>query len=291
MSEQLYTIGKAAALCNLSESQLRNYEKIGLLSPEVRGDNNYRYYTDRQLEQILVIKELKNYGVPLKMIEDLLKDQSLDRIRQVLEELLLEQRAELHKKLRQYDALLDRLIMLNKAHVTRDRQELIGEGSTEGFNIAAIAERPVISLRKKSKCHKTQHYTDRYLELQNLIEARGVRTGRSWFIAYHDTYDCIFDRGEDAVGDMEFFANVEKGDPTAFSRIFGGFQAACATYIGAYTDDRHKQTYVDLTAWAKGLGYNVTGISYQELLVGRNVTDQEDQFVTKIYLPLNISSF
>ena len=291
MSEKLYTIGKAAALCNLSETQLRNYDKMGLLSPEVRGGNNYRYYTEKQLEQILIIKELKNYGVPLKMIEELMKDTSLDRIRQTLEEMLLEQRAEMYKIIRKYDEIIDRLLALNRAHIARDRQEMLTEGSDEGFSIAAIAERPIISIRQKSKSYMTQHYTERYLELQNLIEQRDVRTGRSWLYAYHDSYDCIFDRGEDAEADMEFFVNVESGDPAAFTRIFGGFQAAVATYLGAYTDERHKQTYEALAAWAKSLGYKVSGISYQEQLIGRNVTDREDQFVTKIYLPLNTTIF
>ena len=292
MSGELYTIGRAAALCGLSENQLRNYDKTGVISPEVRGDNNYRYYTERQLEQILILKELRSYGIPLRTATDLIKDHSLDSIRLVLEEILLEQREELHRRLSRYDSLVDRIMALNKAGRIRERYGEAAERIEDGFSIIAIAERPVISLRKTSKCHKSQHYTDRYLELQTLIDKQGVKTGRSWFIAYHDTYDCIFDRGEDAEGDMEFFANIEGGGIAAGNtRIFGGFRAACATYLGPYSADAHKETYDALSNWAKGLGHYVSGISYQELIIGRNITDREEEYVTKIYMPLDMTSF
>ena len=68
--------------------------------------------------------------------------------------------------------------------------------------------------------------------------------------------------------------------------MFGGFLAACATHIGHY---RYTQpVYEELMAWATSVGYSVSGISFQELIIGRTMTNHEENFVTKIYLPLNV---
>lgn len=55
----------------LSEPTLRYYDKIGLLSPAVRGENRYRYYTPHQVMQVNFIKALTTLGVPLSSICDL----------------------------------------------------------------------------------------------------------------------------------------------------------------------------------------------------------------------------
>jgi len=41
------------------------YDKIGLLSPESRGANNYRYYSSGQLALINVIRTLQELGMTL----------------------------------------------------------------------------------------------------------------------------------------------------------------------------------------------------------------------------------
>ena len=300
MSDKLYTIGKISALTNVSIDQLRNYDKIGLLKPEGRGSNNYRYYTENQLEDILVIKELKNIGIPLRMIGKFLENGDLETIQKTLEENLQIKRDEIYRLQKQYNDLVDALINVERAishkkELTAGMENPPAEDKaaySSGFEILSISERPIISLRRKSRCYKTNHYTERYMELQNLIEKTSIDAGRSWFIVYHDPYQCIFDWGEDAVGDMEFFSNVKHGyaSENSHCRIFGGFQAACATYVGAYDSDKHQQIYEELTDWALSLGYHTAGISYQELVIGRNITSNPEDFITKIYLPLNVNS-
>ena len=78
---------------------------------------------------------------------------------------------------------------------------------------------------------------------------------------------------------------VELGLP---ARLFGGFLAACTTHVGHYRYTR--AAYDELAAWAESIGYHVSGISFQELIIGRSITDEEDNFITKIYLPLNVSA-
>jgi DNA-binding transcriptional MerR regulator len=53
----------------ISESTLRYYDKIGLLSPSRRGENRYRYYLPFQIVTVNFIKVLIKLGVPLSVIK------------------------------------------------------------------------------------------------------------------------------------------------------------------------------------------------------------------------------
>ena len=288
MPEDQFTIGEMAKICHISTEQLRHYDRTGVLSPQGRGkNNNYRYYTLEQINDIMVIKELKSIGIPLKTIAEFIKHKDLATIYSTFEASMHMQREALYEKMRQYDLLLDRMLTLNRAFSEMARvREQSHHSIHEGFSIIPIAERPIISARGISNCYVEDHYLYRYIELQNLIEREKVAVGRSWFIIFHDHYSKQFDEGRDAKGDMEFFVNVtgDVGSGTCY-RNFGGFLAACATHVGPYKTT--KQTYKELTAWIQSIGYSTNGISFQEQIIGRSLTDKEEDFVTKIYLPLN----
>lgn len=57
-------------LTGIKRENLRFYDKIGLLSPESRGDNRYRYYSRRQLNTAYLIGSLRGLGVGLETIKE-----------------------------------------------------------------------------------------------------------------------------------------------------------------------------------------------------------------------------
>lgn len=65
----MYKIGEFAKLTNISVKTLRYYNEIGLLLPEeVDIYSGYRYYGNRNLEEIKIIKQLKEAGFTLEEI-------------------------------------------------------------------------------------------------------------------------------------------------------------------------------------------------------------------------------
>lgn len=58
----------------LSASTIRYYEDMDLITPE-RDNNNYRNYSDADVEALLEIKLLRKVGFPLKTIEQVIKKQ------------------------------------------------------------------------------------------------------------------------------------------------------------------------------------------------------------------------
>ena len=55
-----------ATLARVSKHTLFHYDDIGLFSPEIKNDKNYRYYSIDQLETFDTIRILKDLGMPLK---------------------------------------------------------------------------------------------------------------------------------------------------------------------------------------------------------------------------------
>jgi MerR family Zn(II)-responsive transcriptional regulator of zntA len=68
----MYTIGKVAALADVSADTLRYYEKEGLIAPASRTAAGYRLYNDEGLRRIRFIKHAQHCGFTLSDIQELL---------------------------------------------------------------------------------------------------------------------------------------------------------------------------------------------------------------------------
>lgn len=67
-----YLTGELAKLCSISTRTLQYYDKKDLLKPAFIQDNNYRIYTDNEVERLKMILTLKDMGFSLKDIKTLL---------------------------------------------------------------------------------------------------------------------------------------------------------------------------------------------------------------------------
>lgn len=68
----MHTIGKVAALTDVSADTLRYYEKEGLIAPASRTAAGYRLYNDEGLRRIRFIKHAQHCGFALSDIKELL---------------------------------------------------------------------------------------------------------------------------------------------------------------------------------------------------------------------------
>ena len=62
-------ISEFSRLTGIKRENLRYYDQIGLLSPECRGKNGYRYYTERQLSTAYLILSLRELGIGIEEIK------------------------------------------------------------------------------------------------------------------------------------------------------------------------------------------------------------------------------
>ncbi len=79
MPEARFTTGEFAALCGTTKATLFHYDKMGVLCPERDPENNYRYYTDKQISAFDAIHSLTEIGTSLAEIRELWQNWDLGR--------------------------------------------------------------------------------------------------------------------------------------------------------------------------------------------------------------------
>lgn len=70
---ELLTIGEVAKLLNLSTSQIRFYEKKGLLEPKMIDENGYRLYSFREIDALEVITTFRRLDMPINQIKEMVE--------------------------------------------------------------------------------------------------------------------------------------------------------------------------------------------------------------------------
>jgi MerR family transcriptional regulator, copper efflux regulator len=68
----MLTIGKVALRVGVRPSAIRYYERQGMLRPNLRSSNGYRFYSDEAVNLLLFVKRAQSLGITLKEIKPLL---------------------------------------------------------------------------------------------------------------------------------------------------------------------------------------------------------------------------
>ncbi|MDR1135211.1 MAG: MerR family transcriptional regulator [Clostridiales Family XIII bacterium] len=80
-------ISDLARLSRTTRSTLLHYDRIGLLKPAGRNEkNNYRYYRQKQIQDIRVISVFLNLGYKLSQISEIIKERTPDKICSIIQE-------------------------------------------------------------------------------------------------------------------------------------------------------------------------------------------------------------
>lgn len=103
----MFKIGDFSRLGQISVRMLRHYDELGLLKPaQVDQFTDYRYYTIEQLPRLNRILALKDLGLPLEKIADLLQK---DLPMTALQDLLRSKQTDLYQQIQDDQARLNRL--------------------------------------------------------------------------------------------------------------------------------------------------------------------------------------
>lgn len=99
--KRTYTVGELAKMSGVTTRTLRHYDKIGLLRPTQRGENDYRLYGYKECQRLSDIMVYRSLGVPLADIGPML-DERVGRL-----ERLASHRRMLGERLDQLAGLID----------------------------------------------------------------------------------------------------------------------------------------------------------------------------------------
>jgi DNA-binding transcriptional MerR regulator len=107
---ELLTISEFAKYARTTRDALLHYDRLGLLSPLLRGDNNYRRYSMTQVGAVNMIRTLQELGMSLMEIKDL-QDR---RTPPIIDESLARQISEIEVKIGEWERARKLLLTMRK---------------------------------------------------------------------------------------------------------------------------------------------------------------------------------
>ncbi len=151
----LYTTGEVAKLCGVSVRTVQYYDTRGILIPSSLTEGGRRLYTDEDVKRMRVICFLRDLGLPINSIGELLSEEHPER---VIDLLLAEQEAELRAEVKERQEKLEKLTYL--------RREAAG---LEHFSMESIGDIAII-MENKKKLRKCRAVMITFAILAEIIE-------------------------------------------------------------------------------------------------------------------------
>lgn len=267
----MFKIGEFSKLSQVTVKTLRYYDRIGLLKPaEVDRFTSYRYYSASQLPRLNRILALKDLGLSLEQIGDLLEgDLTPDQIRGMLR---LKQ-VEIQQQVQEEQARLARV----EWRLKRIEQE--ETMSTQEVVLKNLPPQAVASVREVvptySDFGRLLGEVFGYLG-QHRISPAGPPIG----IYYDEEFR---EQNIDIEAAVPVNQAVPAGDRVKGRDIPAIEKVACIIHEGAY--DTFSSTYGQLMGWIEANGYRMAG-PCREVYVQWDTDGDPTNNITEIQLPV-----
>ncbi|MCL2864468.1 MAG: MerR family transcriptional regulator [Lachnospiraceae bacterium] len=271
--EVLYTIGEVSKICNISKKTLRFYDSIDLISPDVVSkENGYRYYSQRTLLLVPVLKYYKQMGFRLEEIQGLLKGSNysnmVNTFRNKLEELQKRER-EIH----------DSRVSVNDWYRLADEANLVRENQVKDISVKYL-ESVTYGWQEQDFDYS---YADSIINIQwvNYLESMDAMiTGP--VILHYASY-------QDKVRGLSKRVKIMQKPIVPYKKELNVMTLENRLVISTYhigdlatIDER----YQDLEAWAEKKGYVCAGDCFERHVIDYWTTSNADDYVTEIILPI-----
>ena len=265
--KKLYKIGDISKLYNISNDILRYYEKIGLLIPDVRGGNGYRYYSESQLWKLNNIRSLRNLGVSLNEIIDFLNTRSIKKTKEMIK-----------FQLKKIDENLRELLKL-KEELELKKENIRYFEHFSDYEIPRIKYYPKRYILLKNGKFKDENEIN--LELKKLKRKS------------EEDNDFIFTESE--IGTVIKLEEWEKGNYSDYIGTFIITNEIKENFLdeGEYLTYFFSGDYINLSKHYKKLkefirenNYRVCGNIIELYHIEMHITENKEEYVTEIQIPL-----
>ncbi|MBQ2678380.1 MAG: MerR family transcriptional regulator [Firmicutes bacterium] len=275
--KQLYSSGQASKICDVTRRALRLYEAKGLIVPDHISEGGYRYFTMETLRRVQVIRYFLEEGFSLEMAGKLLSTNDLGDY----EEFFQTQIRETEEKITYYQNRLDSLKGWYDLLCEGRRVRMIGQ---DNVTLKHIPTRSYMCMKGVLDADdpygeaqlETLHYTMAKSDGHSLIDVGGAYT----------LYSGDFQNRIDGV--TSEITLIQESYPGAKSsknnRKIDGFLAVSAYHLGRLSEIG--ETYRRAVEWAGKRDLILTGESYERYVIDIYTSDNQDEYVTEILLPV-----
>lgn len=283
--ESKYSIGEIAKICNVTKKQLRYYDEKDIVSPFYKDEQTgYRYYSETQIEEILLIKELKKTDLPLVDIAEILKERNIPLLRKKMERQMELAKLDLLEAMNRYDQTVQTFMRASETVEALDRMNYTKQ-NLHKFEVVTFPKTKVAYTRYVSYWNANSLFIGRRAELYRMIDEYRLTTTGNLTAIFHGGYMKQFsEKEEDMNGDLEVFFGISDSKDCVSCRYIPEFQAITTLHVGCYPS--LKECYEELEIWAKDNGYEVEKCSFEDYICGVTMTNDQRKYVTRVYVPL-----
>ncbi|MFJ7935915.1 MerR family transcriptional regulator [Sporosarcina sp. NPDC096371] len=262
-----FTTGEFAKLCNVKKQTLFHYDDIGLLSPEIKNDKGYRYYSYHQFDVFSVIQLLKEVNMPLQDIKLFLNNKTPVELIELLK-----------NKSNEIEMKINNLNRIQKIINTK----------IDGTERALTIDHSQITLQ--------EHEEERLFLSSSILDCsdKGFLKSVSTFI--ESVHDNQLDLGY-PIGAMVSKEQVEQRDYENYSYLFTKMedkaqQMDCyvkpkGLYVVAYhkgSEDHIDQTFEKMLDFISNQNLTLTDYTYEEYVLDEISVSSNDEYVTEIMM-------
>lgn len=269
--ENLFSIGEVSKMFHISISSLRHYETIGLLTPEyIAPDSGYRYYGAEQFEVLNTIRYLRVLDMPLSEIKDFLQNKDIN----LIEEKLQQQKLAVLEKQKELKRIEQKI---------EHRLNWLSDAKTVPIDTISLVQLPECRIVWVDEPLKIDAFLDMEKPIRKLDQSDAeavVFLGKIGLgiSAEHlcesqiERYDGIF-----LILDQE---DIYIGETNTLSETL----CARLRFHGSHTEA--PKQYKKLLAYIKEHQLQIVGFSREMTLIDYGVTNDSEQFVTEICIPV-----
>ena len=268
----VFKIGEFSKLSQVTVKTLRYYDQIGLLQPaEVDRFTGYRHYSASQLRRLHRILALKDLGLSLEQIGQLLEDDlSPDQIRGILRLKQVEIQAQVAEEQARLARVEQRIRQIEQEE-TMSTQEVV---------LKKVPTQAVASVREVIPTYQDigRLFGEVFAHLgQHGINPAGPGVG----IYYDEEYR---ERDPDVEAAVPVTGSVAAGDRVKQRELPAVEAMACIVHEGSF--DALGETYTQLMTWIEANGYRIAGPNREVYIQWAQPGEDPSGNITEIQFPV-----
>ncbi|EKQ51465.1 MULTISPECIES: MerR family transcriptional regulator [unclassified Clostridium] len=270
----MYTIGQFSKIGRVSTKTLRYYDEIDLLKPiRVDQDNQYRYYSQEQVLQLLLISELKEYGLKLEEIKAITDKQDTELLKKFLKRKISEIDNEVVTKLELKKIIEQKIKKIESGGNIMEASKDLKVELKERQSLVVVSRRSTISMSNISSLIG-KVFEDIFN--MNLQPAGPVMT------IYHDKKEFDVENVDcEVCVPVNKNVSLEKNDKI---KEFPGGLVAYTTFVGPYS--KLGEAYAKVVKWIDDNGYKYASAPFDIYLTGPGSAKAPEEFVTEVCFPI-----
>lgn len=261
------TTGEFAKLCKINKQTLFYYDQIGLLSPVMKNEKGYRYYSISQFDLFIVIDLLKDLGMSLHDIQQYMQNKSPESFLT----LMYQKKEEIIKMRKEIEA---------KEKIIDTKIKLMEEASHLDFEQITLEHLPeaTLYLSRNIENISDEEFAEVFSDFIDELYVSQLDTGFP--------IGAITKREQLLKGEFTNYSHlyIEQSNPKKDSPYF---QAIAGAHLIGYhigDDNTIQNTYKRLFSEMERLNLTIGEYAFEEYIYDTVVKNHKEHYVTKIMI-------